>query len=386
MIALREKKIAGGKVSLYLDIYYNQERRYEFLNIHVRTERPLAEDKNKRQLAEEIRIQREHELIVENHNLLDKQKQQADFIAFFDAYIESKTANHNLSTTLCHLNRFVGKQRLPIIQVTTQWLKDFEAFLLKSVSVNSALTYLKNINGALNYLVSKRIIARNPWHAIPSYERLKKRDTKRTAWTIDELQILASTSCRIKEQIKQAYFFACFTGLRWSDVNNLQWSNIVERYFNGKQESFIHFEQQKTASMEYFPLSDQAIDILQERKRQEDKNPYIFPHVKETDTKNKPVQSRVSYALKKWAKAAGFDHNRMRFHTGRHSYATNLLEHTNGDLYTVSQLLGHKSIQTTLLYTQVRDKIKYTAVKTLPRIDMNANSNSLSGEAENTRS
>jgi integrase len=371
-IALREKKISKGRVSFYLDIYHCGKRWYEFLGIHSRTDKPTAADKANRGLASEICIRRQHELIVESHGLIDKQMKLGDFKDFFEQYIGSKKSNNNKSATCYQLKRFVGKAALPIAKVTTQWLKDFEAFLLKSVSVNSALSYLKNVSASLNYLVSKQVIARNPWHAVPRSERLRKQDTKRTAWTIEELGKLAATPCPIKQQFKQAYFFACFTGLRWSDTNGLKWSNIVERYFDGKKEWFIHFQQQKTESLEYFPLSDQAVDILRARKQESegtDDGDYIFPEVKETDSKNKLVQARVNYALKKWAKTAGLDHTRMRFHTGRHSYATNLLELT-GELYTVSKLLGHKSIQTTQIYAQVRDSVKYAAVKTLPRIDL----------------
>lgn len=375
-IALREKKISGGKVSFYLDIYHCGRRWYEFLGIHAKTEKRTAEDKTNRGLANEICIRRQHELIVENHGLLDKQMKLGDYISFFEHYIGSKKSNNNLSATLYQLKRFVGKQAVPIAKVTTQWMKDFEGFLLKSVSVNSALSYLKNVGASLNHLVRKQVIARNPWHAIPRSERLKKKDTRRTAWTIEELGKLAATPCSIKQQFKQAYFFACFTGLRWSDTNGLKWSNIVERYFNGKHEWFIHFEQQKTDSLEYFPLSDQAINILLTRKQESasiDADDYIFPEVKETDKKNRLVQARVNYALKKWAKAASLDPTRMRFHTGRHSYATNLLELT-GDIYTVSKLLGHKSIQTTQIYAQVRDTVKFAAVKMLPCIALSSDS------------
>jgi len=370
-VALREKKISGGKkVSFYLDIYHCGKRWYEFLDIHARTEKLTAQDRTNRQLAEEICIRRQHELTVDQHGLLDKQMKLGNFVSFFEQYIGSRKANNNLSSTLAKLKQFVGKQALPIFKVTTQWLKDFEGFLLKSISVNSALSYLTNIGVSLNYLVRKQVIARNPWHAIPKGERLRKKETKRTAWTIQELETLASTPCPIKLQFKQAYLFACFTGLRWSDTNGLKWSNIVERYFDGKNERFIQFEQQKTKSLEYFPLSDQAVNILDARKRESagiEDGGYIFPEAKETDSKNKLVQARVNYALRKWAKAAGLDQKRMHFHTGRHSYATNLLELT-GELYTVSKLLGHKSIQTTQIYAQVRDTVKYAAVKSLPCI------------------
>lgn len=376
-VALREKKISGGKkVSFYLDIYHCGKRWYEFLKIHARIEKPTPADKSNRQLAEEICIRRQHELTVDNHGLLDRQMKLGDFVSFFEQYIGAKKANNNLSSTLSKLKQFAGKQPLPIFKITTQWLKEFEGFLLKSVSVNSALSYLTNIGVSLNYLVRKQVIPRNPWHAIPKSERLKKKETKRTAWTIQELETLASTPCPIKKQFKQAFLFACFTGLRWSDTNGLKWSNIVERFLDGKKEWFIQFEQQKTKSLEYFPLSDQAVNILQARKRESagiGDGGYIFPEVKETDKKNRLVQARINYALKKWAMAAGLDHTRMRFHTGRHSYATNLLELT-GELYTVSKLLGHKSIQTTQIYAQVRDTVKYAAVKSLPCITLSTDS------------
>jgi site-specific recombinase XerD len=58
------------------------------------------------------------------------------------------------------------------------------------------------------------------------------------------------------------------------------------------------------------------------------------------------VHSRVQYNLRKWAKAAGLDQTKMSFHTGRHSFATNMLE-SNVEIFTVSKLLGHRNVKTT---------------------------------------
>jgi integrase len=368
-VKLREKKLANGQVSFYLDIYHNQNRWYEFLEIHINKKKPNEEDKEKKRLAAEIRSKREHELIIEDNGLIDKKKKLADFVKFFEDYIDSKTPNHQLTATLYQLRQFAGKGPLPISRITTEWMKDFEQFLLKKVSINTVLGYLKNINGALNKLVRKQVIHRNPWHAVPKHERLKKKDTIRTAWTFEQLQKLADTPCNIQPQFRQAYFFACFTGLRWSDINGLKWSNIIQKTINNMEEWFIYFEQQKTETIEYFPLSDQAVEILKARKNQGENSIHVFPLVKETDSKTFKVHGNVDYALKKWAKAAGLDWKKMKFHTGRHTYATNLLELTNGDLYTVSKLLGHKSLQTTQIYAQVRDRIKKSAVKSLPKLD-----------------
>ena len=366
-VKLREKSLSDGRVSFYLDIYHNRKRYYEFLNIYASRKKPTEEDREKKRLAGEIRARREHELIVEDNGLIDKRKKMADFVSFFEGYIGSKARNGQRTATLSHVRAFVGNKSLPISRLSTEWMTDFQQFLLTRVSSNTVLTYLKNINGALNELVRKQVISRNPWHDVPKHDRLRRKDEKRTAWTLDQLQLLANTPCNIKPQFKEAYFFACFTGLRWSDVNGLTWANIIRKRMDDVEQWFVHFEQQKTESVEYFPLSDQAIDIL---KRREGESPYVFPLVKETKPKRYRVHSNVNYALKKWAKAAGLDHTKMRFHTGRHSYATNLLEVTNGDLYTVSKLLGHRSIRTTQIYAQVRDKMKVAAVKSLPTLNL----------------
>jgi hypothetical protein len=48
-VVLREKSIDKNKVSLYLDIYHNKKRSYEFLNIHIHSKRLSNEDKEKKE-------------------------------------------------------------------------------------------------------------------------------------------------------------------------------------------------------------------------------------------------------------------------------------------------------------------------------------------------
>jgi site-specific recombinase XerD len=114
------------------------------------------------------------------------------------------------------------------------------------------------------------------------------------------------------------------------------------------------------------------VDILKERQIEallEEKSPYVFPRIKEIDG-TKKVYQKVTRDLKKWAKAAEIDPKKLHFHSGRHSFATNVLESSaEGDLYTVSKLLGHKDIGSTQIYAKVRDKRKQAAVKALPKID-----------------
>jgi integrase/recombinase XerC len=59
----------------------------------------------------------------------------------------------------------------------------------------------------------------------------------------------------------------------------------------------------------------------------------------------------VGTIVKKYLVAAGLDPS-MTVHSIRHSFATGLLEN-GADIRTVQELLGHKSISSTMVYTHV---------------------------------
>jgi integrase len=390
-VKLREKKIKDGLVSFYLDIYHEGNRWYEFLNIKVNSKKPGQEDRDKKRLANEIRSNREHELIVQDNDLIDKRKKNIPFIPYYEKHYKIKDENGKINkdcngiyrSTFFHIETFAGKKPLSISHISADWLKDFEKYLLDKICDNSAIIYMSTINTVLNEAVRKRIISRNPWHEVARHERLKKQDVFRTALTFEELEMLAQTPFKQEMQIRQAYFFSCFTGLRWSDVNPLRWSEIVVREIDGIERWFLYFVQEKTEGIEYLPISAQAIEILLERKKiareENDNSPFVFPRVKETNPYTCPVYQRVKRALKTWVKAAKkmwgdkftVKPENMHFHNARHSFATNMMETgAQGDILLVSKLLGHKSLQCTQKYAHVREQRKYNAVDALPKINL----------------
>lgn len=368
-VHLRQRKGKAGKISLYLDIYHKGKRWYEYLDMYIAdTKRPSKEDKDKLALAESIRTQREYAMIVETRGegIPNKKVQDSDFVAFYNGIHKRKRSRQWDGAVKC-LAAYTKGEPVPFTEVTAKWLLDFQHYLLGRLSNNTAFYYMWTLSYALSEAVRDDIIMGNPFKKIRKEDRLRLRKSLPKYLTLDELRLLANAETKTNPEIRAAFLFSCFSGLRWSDLSRLKWSQ-VKRITNKDGDTYHALEMQikKTDLPLTIPMPDQALSILETQAE--------VPH-KETDPvfpwcadgpEDRFRNKRANVVLKRWAKDAGLDKS-LQFHMARHTFATMTLEH-GADLYTVSKLLGHTNITTTTIYAKVVDEMKKKAVMGLPRL------------------
>lgn len=372
-IRIRQKELANGNISLYLDIYIGGKRKYEFLKLYLIPEK-TREDKEKNrqtmQLANSIKSKR----IVEYQNgefgFKSNYKLDALFFDYYRAMCEKRHGNPesrgnwgNWYSCLHHLMKYEKNERITFADITPEWVQGFRDYLDneavawshdyrkrikdKPLARNSKLSYFNKLRACLNQAFEDRIIPVNPCRGV---ERFRPEEGTRMYLTIDEVRLLAQTECEYP-RIKDAFLFSCMTGLRRSDILRLKWGDIH------KQGDFtrIIFRQKKTDGQEYLDITPQAAQLMGDPKGINDP---IFEDIHSPSCTNKAVQE--------WVLNAGI-HKKISFHCARHTFATMMLD-LGTDIYTVSKLLGHRDLSTTQIYVKVLDKNKQKAVSNIPDI------------------
>jgi site-specific recombinase XerD len=349
MVQLRKKPIGNGKQSLYLDIYLNGNRSYEFLRLYLTKDRTNNKDVMK--LAESIRAKKELEINTQEHGFVPSFKKRIKIVDYYESITRKKDPDKSTSyySTLAHMKRW-GKGDTPMAAVNENWIEKFEEYLKPIVCENSILTYFNSLKAVFNQAIKEKLIGVNPF---TYFRKMKKPEVEKSFLSVEELKILAKTESD-RPEIKRAFLFSCYTGLRLSDVQKLTWESV--------QGDKLDFRQQKTSGFEYLPLNQTAQELIFSKGKK-------ILGMPESKVFNLPSQQTITLALKRWTEKAEIS-KKVTFHTARHTFATVAL--TQGvDLYTVSKLLGHTDIKNTQIYAKIVDEKKRTAINMMPKIEMN---------------
>lgn len=233
--------------------------------------------------------------------------------------------------------------------LTPDFVRDFkqhlESLRNKEATVVKALSVLRVF---CNKMKVDGIIDCDPFEKV----KIRRAYSHRGFLTLRELkqlylnfQDMRTTLTRSEEEVMRVFLFSCFTGLRYSDLRTLNSSEI----FDWKIRKQTH----KTGETVYIPIPVQARLLLPEPLK-----PGRIFHVIDNASFNR--------TLRKAAKNLGY-YKHIHCHLARHTFATTCI--TIGiPLPATSKLLGHRNLDTTLIYAKYVDTFLDKEMKKFNRL------------------
>ena len=272
----------------------------------------------------------------------------SDFNSYALKYIKDKkniiSKNTVLSMTAAVNKLIEFKPIIMFADLNEDLVNEFRK-RLKRKHNNNANTIAKNfttLKAICRKAVNDKIIDTNPFNGI----RLSRSQPDRVHLTREELLNFWKNRCNLPEnyqKVSRFFLFSCFTGLRLSDMRrilpeDLRDDCIVLRPLK---------TQNTTNELVTIPLTSYTKELLEELELKPGRE--IFRDMYTDQVVNRYLKLIMGVLeIKK----------EVTFHSGRHTFATLFLELNPGDVATLQNLLGHSSIQHTMVYVHIDERVK----------------------------
>lgn len=307
-----------------------------FLNTCIATNIPLSIDKVKTHLLTlNPRVQRANKVT---------------FYGYFDKLIERIKPTITKGTLRAYTSTYhvlkEYREEIDISEINLSFIEDFDKYLreIRKNTDGGCANRHKVLRTIILDMIKHDLPVKNPYNLF----KMPKCKIKETYLEKSELEQFSKLYDKLPQngtlfKCLEMYLFACFCGLRFSDVITLQWGNID--FENG----LIIKKQVKTHSEVKAPLFDRARKILERVLRNN-------PQIKDTDRifSDKGCTD-INVKLKELASLAGIE-KPITFHSSRHTFAT-LLVLDGVSIYKIQNFLGHKSVNMTERYLKFDLKI-----------------------------
>lgn len=383
---LGAKQLSDGRESLFLDFYLgfslavssktgkeykrvNNKREYLSLYLWQSPRTPAERQQNKEilELAKKIRFERGQELLENAEGYRLKKDKDINFLdwmwAYYEAYPKADKSHIKRACTVFvdFLNATAEysayANRIKPQQLTKELIIAFTEYLQKRFVGEGAHTLYARFKKIIKSAVEHDVIRKNPTTTVSI--KIDNGALKKDVLSADEMQRLISTHYPGENaDIRRAFIFCLYCGLRWCDVKELTFANVD--YAN----RLLKFEQTKTkghsnASSVVIPLNDGLLSLIGRPATENKNNEVIFPL---------PSHNMCLKALRHWTARAGIEKH-ITWHCARHSFAVNILNN-GANIKTVASLLGHSGLKHTEKYTRAVDSLKQDAINSLPELKL----------------
>ena len=285
-------------------------------------------------------------LDVLKSSLSPTQEDDTSFLIFYRKEVETsslkESTKRNHLSTLELLKEY--NKDVSFTDLTFEFISSFDHFLQsKGYHVNTIAKHMKHLKRHINVAINKEFMEIQKY-AFRKY-KIKSVENNHTHLSPEELSLLEDIVLDNKynklSKTRDAFLFCCYAGLRYSDFVNLVPENIVEIH----KDTWLIYKSVKTRIEVRLPLyllfEGKGIGILNKYRD----NLADFFQIRDNSNVNKELLTI--------SRIAGLN-KRISFHTARHTNAT-LLIYSGVNITTVQKLLGHKSVKTTQVYTNIMD-------------------------------
>ena len=290
----------------------------------------------------------------------DKKREPVRFDRFAKDYLKAWGRDRKLGTVKREGSRITGtlKEAFGARSLHTIKQKDIEDFLARrqdegasTATTNRDLCRIKNM---FKKAMEWGIVDANPAATIKQAKEVVEEADFLTKEEVNDL--IKACGPRLKPLVT----VAVNTGMRWSELANLEWRDV----HSGRK--IITLRDTKNGESRYVPMNRAVRDTLDDlRKQQARERGRIQKLVFASRLGDKPMKD-VRKPYKKALKDAGIDET-FTFHGLRHTAASHLVM-SGVDLRTVGMILGHKTAQITLRYAHLApdflkgavDKLNYS--------------------------
>lgn len=381
---LGAKILSSGKESIFLDYYLGyrmiydekqdkevarKDRKREYIKLYLwqapRT--PLERQQNKEtlELAKKIRFEREQEMKAGELGYRLEKKDNINFLDYFQNYIDNYPKK-DIRVIMMALGKFKSflAEKHPIYanfikptNLNRDLMLEFVEYLQNICVGEGAHTIFQRFKKVIKYAEEHDVIHKNPCNGITC--KIDDQVIKKDILSIEEIENLLNTRYQGENlEIRKAFIFCLYTGIRFCDVKVLKFSNVD--YSN----KLLSFEQNKTsghskASNVVLPLNDGLLSLIGHPSSLNNMDEVIF---------KLPSHTMCLKALRHWTARAGITKH-ITWHCARHSFAVNILNN-GANIKTVSSLLGHSGLKHTEKYTRAVDKLKEDAINSLPKLKL----------------
>ena len=205
---------------------------------------------------------------------------------------------------------------------------------------NGTMKHMERLKKVVYWAAKNEWIPKNPFAAFS----LKFKHTPVEFLELHELHAIESQAFHdpMRRKVRDIFIFCCYTGLCYADVMALTPLNIVTGNDGFK---WIKTVRLKTDISFDVPLLDKALEILEffQNAKGELPRDTIFPYISNQE---------VNRSLKIIAEVCNIP-KYLTFHMARHTFATTVTLSNDVPFESISKMMGHTKLSTTLIYAKV---------------------------------